>query len=153
LTLSIPPGAFFLSRIRILGGDPGMLGLLLPPGAIWVDGFAITFDPADTPPKKPITFSIKDDSITPDAQVYKTTTGLPPYNLKSFKGATIKPGMATVTFQNDPGFVVARRSHVAATSGIPGLAIAAGGFVALIVIAAVVGLARSRRVRRTPSRG
>jgi hypothetical protein len=153
LTLTIPPGAFLFSHIRILGGDPGMLGLLLPPGAIWVDGYAVTFDPATSPPQKPITLSIKDDSITPDAQVYKTTTGLPPYNLKSFEGATVKPGMVTVTFQNDPGFVVVRRSHVAAASGIPGLLIAAGGFVALIVIAAMIGLAWSRRVRSTQSRG
>jgi hypothetical protein len=153
LTLTIPPGAFLLSHIRILGGDPGMLGLLLPPGAIWVDGYAVTFEPANSPPQKPLKFSIKDDSITPDAQVYKTTTGLPPYNLKFFEGATITPGIATVTFQNDPGFVVVRRGQVGAASGIPGPLIAAGGFAALIVIAAIVGIARSRRVRRTQSSG
>lgn len=154
LTLSIPPGAFVNSHIRIFGGDASVLSALLPPGAILVDGYAVTFDP---PPQKPLTLTIKDDAITPDAQVYKTTTGLPPYSLKSLQGATIKPGLATVTFQNDPGFVVARPRHVAAASGIPGPAIAVGGFVALLLIIAMVGLGVRRRraqqsIKRVPAR-
>ncbi|WDL96104.1 hypothetical protein [Alicyclobacillus sp. ALC3] len=120
-TVEVPGGAFTSpEQISLTSGNQSAIAADVPSGDTLLTAFGVNF--AGALPKKPITLTITNTAIPSTAEVFKVTaSGLTKMN------ARVSAGKVTISFQNDPDFVVVKTTAgnvPGATSPVTGVPIA-----------------------------